>query len=82
MQTYLLKLSRSGEDGEKVFLLLESGTRLHTTEASRVSSPLSPAGCQWKFGADRLDVLMHQPACTCFSLLLCRVMMRIVQQTV
>ena len=32
MQTYLLKLARSGEEGEKVFLLIESGTRFHTTE--------------------------------------------------
>ena len=33
VQTYLLKLARSGEDGEKIFLLLESGTRFHATEA-------------------------------------------------
>ncbi len=32
MQTYLLKLARSGEDGEKVFLVLESGIRFHTTQ--------------------------------------------------
>ena len=32
MQTYLLKMARSGEDGEKTFLLLEAGVRLHTTE--------------------------------------------------
>ena len=32
MQTYLLKMSRSGEEGEKTFLLLEAGVRLHTTE--------------------------------------------------
>ena len=31
-QTYLLKLSKSGEEGEKVFLVLESGTRFHTTQ--------------------------------------------------
>ncbi len=35
-QTYLLKLARSGEDGEKVFLVLESGTRFHTTQVWRV----------------------------------------------
>ena len=34
-QTYLLKLARSGEDGEKVFLVLESGTRFHTTQVQR-----------------------------------------------
>jgi len=34
-QTYLLKLARSGEDGEKVFLVLESGTRFHTTQVLR-----------------------------------------------
>ena len=32
MQTYLLKLARSGEEGEKVFVILESGTRFHTTK--------------------------------------------------
>jgi predicted ribosome quality control (RQC) complex YloA/Tae2 family protein len=32
-QTYVLKLARSGEDGEKAFLLLESGSRLHTVDA-------------------------------------------------
>ena len=32
VQTYLLKLARSGDDGEKVFLVLESGTRFHTTQ--------------------------------------------------
>jgi hypothetical protein len=31
-QTYVLKLSKSGSDGEKVFLLLESGTRFHTVQ--------------------------------------------------
>ncbi len=31
-QTYVLKLARSGEDGEKVYLLLESGARFHTTQ--------------------------------------------------
>jgi hypothetical protein len=32
VQTYVLKLNRSGEDGEKALLLLESGTRFHTVE--------------------------------------------------
>lgn len=31
-QTYVLKLSKSGSEGEKVFLLLESGTRFHTVQ--------------------------------------------------
>ncbi|KAK9837244.1 hypothetical protein WJX81_001363 [Elliptochloris bilobata] len=31
-KTYLLKMARSGEDGEKIFILLESGTRFHTTQ--------------------------------------------------
>jgi hypothetical protein len=31
-QTYVLKLAKSGSDGEKVFLLLESGTRFHTVQ--------------------------------------------------
>lgn len=34
----MLKLSRSGDEGEKVLLLVESGARLHTIEvrASKV----------------------------------------------
>lgn len=31
-QTYVMKLAKSGSDGEKVFLLLESGTRFHTVQ--------------------------------------------------
>ena len=43
-QTYVLKLARSGEDGDKVLLLVESGVRLHTIQA-RASLLLSPC-CQ------------------------------------
>ncbi|KAL4420985.1 hypothetical protein ABPG77_001304 [Micractinium sp. CCAP 211/92] len=32
-KTYVLKLARSGEDGDKVLLLIESGVRYHTVEA-------------------------------------------------
>lgn len=35
VQTYVLKLAKSGSDGEKVFLLLESGTRFHTVQVRR-----------------------------------------------
>lgn len=38
VQTYVLKLAKSGSDGEKVFLLLESGTRFHTVQVRRSSS--------------------------------------------
>ena len=31
-QTYVLKLAKSGSEGEKVFLLLESGARFHTVQ--------------------------------------------------
>jgi hypothetical protein len=31
----VLKLAKSGEDGEKAFLLLESGARFHTTAVRR-----------------------------------------------
>ncbi|CAK0786952.1 hypothetical protein CVIRNUC_010166 [Coccomyxa viridis] len=31
-KTYIIKLSRSGEEGEKAHLVLESGTRFHTTQ--------------------------------------------------
>ena len=41
-KTYVLKLARSGEDGEKVLLVVESGVRLHTIEAS--AWPPQPAG--------------------------------------
>ena len=40
MQTYLLKLARSGEEGEKVFLLLQSGFRFHTTQVHITDSLL------------------------------------------
>ena len=39
VQTYVLKLAKSGEDGEKVFLLLESGARFHTTEVNTMLWP-------------------------------------------
>ncbi|KAI7842328.1 hypothetical protein COHA_003968 [Chlorella ohadii] len=32
-KTYVLKLAKSGEDGDKVLLLIESGARFHTVEA-------------------------------------------------
>lgn len=32
LQTYVLKLARSGEDGEKILLLIESGVRMHTVQ--------------------------------------------------
>ena len=32
-KTYILKLARSGDDGEKVYLLIESGVRFHTIDA-------------------------------------------------
>ena len=32
LQTYIMKLARSGEDGEKVHVVLESGVRFHTTQ--------------------------------------------------
>ena len=38
-QTYMLKLSKSGEEGEKVFLVLESGTRFHTTQVRSIGRP-------------------------------------------
>jgi len=44
-QTYILKLSKSGSEGEKVFLLLESGSRLHTVQvrgAAVLALPLRP----------------------------------------
>lgn len=31
-QTYVLKLAKSGEEGEKVLLLIESGVRFHTVQ--------------------------------------------------
>lgn len=37
LQTYMLKLAKSGEDGEKTFLVLESGSRFHTTQVCTMS---------------------------------------------
>eukprot|EP00798_Chlamydomonas_sp_ICE-L_P022484 gene22484-29610_t len=39
-KTYVLKMARSGEDGEKIFLLLESGSRFHTSEVTRAKSSI------------------------------------------
>lgn len=35
MQTYIIKVARTGEDGEKVHLLLEAGVRFHSTAYAR-----------------------------------------------
>ena len=44
VQTYVLKLARSGEDGDKVLLLVESGVRFHTVQASTCHpAPAAPA---------------------------------------
>ena len=45
MQTYLLKMSRSGEEGEKTFLLLEAGVRLHTTEVCKWCCQVTMLAC-------------------------------------
>jgi len=37
-KTYVLKLGTSGDAGEKVFVVLESGCRLHTTQYERMHS--------------------------------------------
>ncbi|KAA6417988.1 MAG: nuclear export mediator factor NEMF-like isoform X1, partial [Trebouxia sp. A1-2] len=37
-KTYMLKLAKSGEDGEKAFLVLESGSRFHTTQYQKEKS--------------------------------------------
>ncbi len=42
-QTYLLKLARSGEEGEKVLLVLESGVRFHTTQVRACACLWQPA---------------------------------------
>jgi hypothetical protein len=49
-QTYVLKLSKSGSDGDKIFLLLESGSRFHTVQVCAVAvSTVAHAG--WPSGA-------------------------------
>lgn len=35
LQTYVLKLIRSGDDGDKVLLLIESGVRFHTVQVGQ-----------------------------------------------
>ncbi|KAG2487711.1 hypothetical protein HYH03_013710 [Edaphochlamys debaryana] len=42
-KTYVLKLARSGEEGEKVHLLLESGSRFHTTKVLREKTSEMPS---------------------------------------
>ncbi|GLI62598.1 hypothetical protein VaNZ11_005137 [Volvox africanus] len=42
-KTYVIKLARSGEEGEKVYLLLESGSRFHTTKVLREKSSELPS---------------------------------------
>ncbi|KAL3145238.1 hypothetical protein ABBQ32_000984 [Trebouxia sp. C0010 RCD-2024] len=37
-KTYMLKLAKSGEDGEKAFLVLESGSRFHITQYQKEKS--------------------------------------------
>ena len=45
LQTYIIKLSRSGEEGEKAHLVLESGTRFHTTQVRRLALQTQHANC-------------------------------------
>lgn len=51
-QTYVLKLAKSGEDGDKVLLLIESGARFHTVEVGGRAEQRVEAG----------DGCMHGPA--------------------
>lgn len=45
MQTLLLKVARSGEDGEKVLVIMESGVRFHATEYTRDKNMLPASFC-------------------------------------
>lgn len=45
MQTYLLKAARSGEDGEKVLVVLEAGVRFHATAYARDKNDLPGPFC-------------------------------------
>ena len=45
MQTLLLKVARSGEDGEKVLVLVEAGVRFHATQYARDKSLLPASFC-------------------------------------
>ena len=47
MQTFVFKLARTGEDGDKCFLLLESGVRMHTTAFLRDKN-IMPSGVSMK----------------------------------
>eukprot|EP00877_Chromochloris_zofingiensis_P000091 jgi/Chrzof1/10082/Cz04g26130.t1 len=46
-KVYILKLAKSGADGDKVFLLLESGTRFHTVQVIR-DKPDAPSNFTMK----------------------------------
>lgn len=47
MQTYVLKMGRSGEDSEKVFIIMESGIRVHMTQFARDKNS-TPSGTSIK----------------------------------
>jgi hypothetical protein len=45
LQTLLLKVARSGEEGEKVLVILEAGVRFHATEYTRDKNTLPAPFC-------------------------------------
>ena len=45
MQTLMLKVARSGDDGEKVLVIMESGVRFHATQYMREKSMLPASLC-------------------------------------
>lgn len=62
LQTYMLKLSKSGEEGDKVFLVLESGVRFHTCQVRdccHTRSALDTAVC---FCRDPMQIPEQPPA--------------------
>lgn len=59
-QTYIMKLARSGEDGEKVHVVLESGVRFHSTQ---VPAPACAFGLPAVMMAYADSRHMHYHAC-------------------
>jgi predicted ribosome quality control (RQC) complex YloA/Tae2 family protein len=45
MQTLILKVAKSGDDGEKVLVILESGVRFHATEYMREKNMVPESFC-------------------------------------
>lgn len=65
LQTYVLKLSKSGGEGDKIFLLMESGARFHTTQVWGSPDCTPSFGWLWTYGVSLLKTTQMQPRTLC-----------------